>query len=284
MTADPPRVASGTSRALVRACHPEPTVAVTAFAATLAAVARTPLTTWFAVIVAVLAGQLVIGWSNDLIDASRDRIAGRADKPMATGSLTAAVLGRALLGAVLVVLVASALLGWRAGLANLWIVGWGVAYNAGLKATALSWLPYAAAFGALPAVATLALPAARLPGLWVVAAGALLGVAANLTNALPDLVDDERTGVRGLPHRLGARWSLRTAAVLLVVVTVLVVFGPPGDPRPVGWIGLVVVLGIVAGWLRQALGAPASRTAFVGIMVITGIDLVLLVLSRSGLR
>ena len=42
------------------------------------------------------------------------------------------------------------------------------------------------------------------PPAWMMATGAVLGVGAHLLNALPDLADDDATGVRGLPQRLGA--------------------------------------------------------------------------------
>ena len=59
--------------ALLRAAHGVPTLAVTVLALLLAVTAdlgpaRTALVT-----AAVLAGQLSIGWSNDLVDAGRDR-------------------------------------------------------------------------------------------------------------------------------------------------------------------------------------------------------------------
>ena len=41
---------------------------------------------------AVLAGQLTIGWGNDLVDAERDRQVGRADKPLAHGELSTAAV------------------------------------------------------------------------------------------------------------------------------------------------------------------------------------------------
>ena len=279
--------AAGRSRALatalVQACHPAPTVAVTLFATVLALRAGNRPGTVVLIAVAVLAGQLSIGWTNDRLDAARDTRAGRTDKPVVTGALPIRVLDSAASAAVVATLGLSALLGWRAGLANLWVLAWGLLYNLGLKATWWSWLPYAAAFGALPAVATLALGDPAVPAAWVVLAGALLGVAANLTNALPDLADDEDTGVRGLPHRLGAARSLFLAAALLVVVTAAVVFGPPGRPAAFGWIALVVVVGLVAGGLGWALGHPADRRSFLAIMAVTALDLVVLSVTADRL-
>ena len=54
------------------------------------------------------------------------------------------------------------------------------------------------------------------------------GAGAHFANVLPDLDDDARTGVRGLPHRLGAARSAVAAAGLLLAATVTLVFGPPG--------------------------------------------------------
>ena len=72
-----------------------------------------------------------------------------------------------------------------------------------------------------------------LPPPWVPVAGALLGVGAHLVNALPDLADDAATGVRGLPHRLGARWTPPVATTVLVLASVLIAWPPhrPGDGR-----------------------------------------------------
>jgi len=40
------------------------------------------------VTIAVLLGQLSIGWQNDWTDAERDRAAGRADKPISAGEIS----------------------------------------------------------------------------------------------------------------------------------------------------------------------------------------------------
>ena len=266
---------------LVRACHPAPTVAVTGFATVLGVVAGNPAAGCVVLAAAVLCGQLSIGWSNDRIDAARDAVAQRPDKPVATGSLPAPALEIAIALAVAAVVPLSLLLGWRAGVTHLAAVGCGWAYNLRLKSSWWSWLPYAAAFGALPAIATLALPAARLPGAWAVAGAALLGVSAHLGNALPDLDDDRRTGVRGLPHRLGARGSLLLATGLSALATVVIVLGPN---RPVGALGSAALsvagLALLAG-VRLASTRPVSRVSFYGVMAMAALNLALL-LARGG--
>ncbi|MFD0527700.1 hypothetical protein ACFQ1I_11740 [Kitasatospora arboriphila] len=98
--------------------------------------------------------QLSIGWSNDCIDSARDTAAGRADKPLARGALTAGALtpravGTAAAAALAAAVPLSLACGTRAGAAHLTGVAAGWAYNLRLKRTAASWLPYAVAFGAL---------------------------------------------------------------------------------------------------------------------------------------
>nr|WP_281386779.1 UbiA family prenyltransferase [Jiangella mangrovi] len=224
------------------------------------------------VVAAVFTGQLTIGWSNDLVDAGRDRAVGRADKPLVTGRVTARTVGVALTAAAAACVVLSLALGLAAGLVHLLLVGCGVGYNLLFKRTALSWLPYAVAFGLLPAVVSLALDPPEWPPAWMMAAGALLGVGAHLVNVLPDLDDDLATGVRGLPHRLGAARARVTAVVVLVAASVLVVLGP-GRPPAWAWAGLAVVAVLAVVALRGR-----GSTPFRAAMAIALVDVVLLVL------
>ena len=269
---------------LARSCHPAPTVAVTVFAAVLAAVAGNSPPRCVLIAAAVLCGQLSIGWSNDRIDATRDRQVERSDKPIAVGEVGARTVDVAITLAVAGAVALSLALGWEAGLVHLGAVGCGWAYNLGLKATPFSWLPYAIAFGALPGVVTLALPEHRGPAPWIVAAGALLGIAANLTNALPDLAGDRATGVRGLPHRIGARPSLLAAVVLLVAATGCVAFGPLGAPYVLSWVvfGIAIVAGAIGAWLFWA--RPESRMPFYAIIAVVALDVVLIIVTGHHLR
>ena len=123
-------------------------------------------------------------------------------------------------------------LGWRAGLAHLVAVAAAWSYNLWLKGTVLSWLPFALAFGLLPAVVTLALDPPVAPPWWLVAAGALLGVGAHLVNVLPDLEDDRATGINGFGHRIGRRATAVLAPLVLVAATVLVVARSGRRARP----------------------------------------------------
>ncbi|MQA28183.1 MAG: hypothetical protein GEU94_22670, partial [Micromonosporaceae bacterium] len=197
---------------------------------------------------AVLAGQLSIGWSNDWFDAARDRAAGRRSKPLVSGALPVSAVAVAASLAGFVTAVWSLSLGVAAGALHIAGVAAGWLYNWPLKATAASVLPYLVGFGALPAFAVIA--AGRQPPAWLIAAGALLGASGHFANVLPDLADDARTGVRGLPHRLGAAGSRVTVVCCLLLAGGAVVFGPDGPtPRP----GLAVLAGAAVALVGSIL-------------------------------
>lgn len=217
---------------------------------------------------------MTIGWTNDLIDRGRDSAVGRADKPLATGELSVGPV-RAVCGtAVAATVVLSLLCGLVAGLVHLGCVAAGWSYNLGLKATVWSWAPYAVAFGGLTVFVSLAGPTGTVPPAWIPLVAALLGVGAHLVNALPDLADDEATGVRGLPHRLGARRTRIAAVVVLGAASVVVVANSPAAPWPVRIVALLVVA-VLAGVALTARG----RTPFWVAVAIALVDAVLLVLA-----
>ncbi|MDT0212303.1 UbiA family prenyltransferase [Rothia sp. ARF10] len=255
--------------ALLRAAHAGPALAVTVLTALLAVSASLGSARGALVTAAVLAGQLSVGWSNDLRDRSRDAAVGRADKPLATGELSVALVQRACAFAVVATVVLSLACGVLPGLVHLFCVASAWTYNLWLKATAASWLPYAVSFGGLPVFVHLA--GGGAPPAEVVAGGALLGVGAHLLNVVPDLADDEATGVRGLPHRLGARRSTLLAVVLLVAATAaLLVTGT------VGLAGTAVGALVVAGLAGLAL-VGRGRAPFYSAVGIALTDVVLLV-------
>ena len=243
--------------ALLTAAHIGPGLAVTTVVGVLAATHDLAAATAVAVTAGVFAGQLTIGWGNDLLDAGRDRLVGRTDKPVATGELSPRVVATCLAVAGAACVALSLAAGWRSGLVHLLLgVAAGHAYNLGVKATVFSWLPYAVAFGSLPAVVTLAGPAPDAPPWWMVSAAAGLGIAAHLLNTLPDFADDAATGVQGLPHRLGAGRTRVLATFLLVAASAVAVIGAPGRPSAWAWTAFGLVLALAALALTGRGKAP----------------------------
>lgn len=274
----PRATAAGVVRGLALSCHPGPTVAVTALTTALAAGSGTTLRATVAVALAVLAGQLSIGWSNDWIDAARDRTVARPDKPVAIGLVTETQVRHAAVGALIAAGVLSAALGWRVAVVHLLaVVGSGWAYNLRLKGTWWSWAPYVLCFGMLPSVATLALPGHPFAPGWATGAGALLGLGAHLANVLPDLDDDATTGVRGFPHRLGRTRTVLLAPVALLAATVCVVLGPRGAPAVVGWMGLGLAAALAGTAAAVALKTPRSRLPFRLTIGVAVVDVALLI-------
>ncbi|MDV3220262.1 UbiA family prenyltransferase [Intrasporangium sp.] len=261
----------GVIRGLLLASHPGPTAAVTSFTAILAAAAGHSLARGVLVTSAVLFGQLSIGWSNDLVDAARDRAVGRADKPVARGDVSETTVRAATVLALLTCIVLSLACGPESAAVHLLLgVASGWAYNLWFKRTALSPLPYAVAFAALPAVVTLALPTPAWPPAWVLLTGALLGTGAHLLNALPDLADDEATGVRGLPHRLGpAAVRLLAPGVLLAGSVVAAIGHGPGT-----WAATLLVTCVVLAGIAVAGRGKVPFVAAVGIALANVLSLV----------
>jgi 4-hydroxybenzoate polyprenyltransferase len=276
-----PGGAVGTLRALALATHLGPTVAVTTVATLLAVAAGLPGGRVALVCLAVLAGQASIGWSNDWLDADRDRAVARSDKPVVQGAVDPARLRTAALAAAAVAVVLSLLLGIIPGLLLLVLVASGWAYNAGLKRTAASVVPYVTGFGALPAGVVAAAPGTPIAPWWLVTAGGALGAAAHLANVAPDLEEDLATGVRGLPHRLGSRMSALTAGLLLGGASVLLVVGPDGPPTAAGWAGLALAVPAV-GMAALSGTERFRRLAFPAVMLLTVLDVVLIVLSGAA--
>lgn len=255
-----------------------PTVAVTVFTSVLAAAMGAGWARIGLLASAVLAGQLSVGWLNDLVDRHRDRAAGRADKPVALGLLSPRTVAAAIAAAAAACVPLSLSLGLGAGSAHLAAVAGAWAYNLGLKRTWLSWTPYALGFGLLPVVVWLVAPAAGLPPAWMIGAAALLGVGAHAANVLPDLDADRAAGVLGLPHRMSAPALRLSTAALLLGAMLLLTFGPAGQPS--GWelgsMALAALLAVpAAGAGRRLLPPRAPLLAVVGIAVLAVAMLVL---------
>lgn len=286
-------MASSTAvRALVRASHPGPCLAVTAITVVLAVAAGALDAAGIGAVallsVAVLAGQLSIGWSNDWMDARRDALAGRRDKPLAVGTLRRGLVLACAVGAVGLAFGLALLIGPVTAAWLVPMVGGGWAYDLGLKATPLSGLAYVVGFAPLPGLATSLLPGHPLPRPWAIAAAALLGVGAHFVNVLPDLAHDRVAGVRGLPQalaaaasrtRIGDEGAVRLAAVALLLGASVLIAAAVGPARR--WLILVGLA--LAGLLGVVTAVTRGRTPFRAALGIAGIDVVMFTLGGGDL-
>jgi 4-hydroxybenzoate polyprenyltransferase len=222
---------------------------------------------------AVLAGQLTIGWQNDAIDAERDELGGRTDKPIATGAIRRRSVVLAALVAAVVAIAVSFASGWRAATVHLIAIASAAAYNAWLKSGPFSILPYAVSFGLLPAFVTLGAPGSMFPPWWVVAGASSLGCAAHVLNVLPDRELDLASGVRSLPHYFSPRSDALLAAVFALFASACLAFGP-GTVHPVIVAGFCVT--VVLALAGAVNAGRRSRTGFRAIVALAVVDVALL--------
>lgn len=197
----------------IKAAHAGPTLLVVT-ASFILSLTQFSATEAVEIAVAILAGQLIVGWSNDLVDLPRDKSAGRIKKPLVSGAISVGFLLRALIVAlVMVVLLSfSSPLGLQGSLLHLLGVLSALMYNLKLKSTIFSPLPYALSFGAMPWVIFLAADA--IPPLWLYLSFILFTTAFHFLNVLKDLQWDLDQGVLGMPQRLGRRKSIAVAILL----------------------------------------------------------------------
>ena len=214
---------------LVLACHPLPTLAMTIALTAAAALTGRSGAEVLLVAVTVLTGQLTVGWINDVVDRRRDREVGRQDKPVAREWVDPSTVTFATACVVLLLIPLSIANGTYAGLAHLAAVASAWLYNFWFKRTVLSWLPYAVSFGLLPAFLSYGGLGGGMhgspPTIAMTVLTALLGVGIHFLNTLPDLVEDNRTGVRHLPLRIALRIGAPKLLLYSTIYTALVAAG-----------------------------------------------------------
>ena len=172
--------------------------------------------------IGVFCGQLVVGWSNDVIDYKDDLLHNRQKKPLVSGQKSLRLLQNSLrvMTPLAIVINLFGPLGFVGGGLSVLAIGLAVAYNFYFKFTIFSWLPYAIAFGALPSC--MALSKEQAPELWMWLGGALLGTAAHFLNVVKDMDEDRVSGIKGLPQRLGTKASVVTAIALIALAAVVI--------------------------------------------------------------
>ena len=171
----------------------------------------------------VATGQLVVGWSNDLYDYQDDLKHNRTNKPLVSGLITKQYLEKWLRFMVPFSFLANLLgpLGFKGGLVYMLGIACGVAYNFYFKFNAFSPLPYAIAFAALPS--SIAISKDVTPPVWMWLGGALFGSAAHFINVIKDMEQDQVSGIKGLPQRLGTKSSLIVSVTLIALGVLTIV-------------------------------------------------------------
>lgn len=123
-------------RPLLRAAHFGPTVLVVTISFLISA-SKLSFFDSAKIAIAIFFGQLIVGWSNDLIDFPLDQEAHRISKPLVSGDLEVQVLKVFLALAVMLVLLTSFIAPWglRGAVIHLLGILIAMSYNLRLKAT-----------------------------------------------------------------------------------------------------------------------------------------------------
>jgi 4-hydroxybenzoate polyprenyltransferase len=219
----------GQAVSLLLSCHPLPAASMTVVLTVFAALSGRSAQECALVAGAVLTGQFTVGWINDVVDAERDRKAGRQDKPVAMGWIDPGTVNFATAVMVLLCIPLSIANGTAAGLAHLAAVLSAWLYNLYFKQNVLSWLPYAVSFGLLPAFLSYGGLGGGLhggpPTIAMTVLAALLGVGIHFLNTLPDLVEDNEAGLRHLPLRIALRIGAPRLLWISTAFTAVVALG-----------------------------------------------------------
>jgi 4-hydroxybenzoate polyprenyltransferase len=208
---------------------------------------------WILMFGSTLLIAAAVGSMNDYCDIDLDRHA-KPNKPLVRGDIrprTALVVSclTATVGTLL-----SAFFGWKTLAIALVVLGSGMVYDFWAKGTIWSWVPFAISIPALPLWAFVAADKFKPVVLVTFPLGALVALASNLANTLPDLDDDIRHGLRGLPHRLGLRrsiiviWCSFGAALGLLALTPMVLDSKPRVLFPGLVLGSVLLLVMIVDY------------------------------------
>ena len=207
----------------LRAAHFGPTLIVTTITFVLALSQFSPIDA-LRVAIAIFAGQLVVGWSNDLIDAPLDIAAQRTKKPIVGKEININQLRKSIMFALFAALFLSLIspLGLFGTLIHFLGLLSATLYNLKLKSTILSPLPFVVSFGALPWA--IYLPTGNQPPLWLFIDFMLISVAFHFFNVLKDFQWDINQGVLGLPQQLGRNASLVISISLVISAILVLIF------------------------------------------------------------
>ncbi|GCE25862.1 hypothetical protein KDA_13460 [Dictyobacter alpinus] len=205
-------------------CHPGPVLFHTLAVSIFALLAAWPHLVWgtlFLIIAAHLAMQCSIAVLNDYCDRELDSVSKR-DKPLARGIVSpreALIFGWAWIVLMYLLLLP---LNWLAILISTLYLLLGQSYNLGLKSTPWSGIVFAVAIPLIPVYAYVAVGNMTPFIFCLIPVAALLGVALNLANSLPDIAEDAANHARTLAVVLGERRTRFICPLLILLAALLV--------------------------------------------------------------
>jgi 4-hydroxybenzoate polyprenyltransferase len=196
----------GQLNGLFRAAHRFPALANAVSVALFAAFAGATTQSILLISLSMLLVHAAIGSSNDVVDVEDDRRT-QPNKPIVLGLVSVETVRIAAVVEGTLALILALSVNFGSFLVILAILISGLAYNFWAKRTILSWLPYAVF---IPSVVTAGFFAADAYEPSVMIAyliGALVAIALNLANSIPDIEGDRANGVKSLATVLGVRRS-----------------------------------------------------------------------------
>ena len=235
-------------------CHPGPALFHLLAVTLLILLAAWPHLVWSTIVLLVAAHtvmQLSIAILNDYCDSQRDTLS-KKHKPIPLGLVKpreALIAG--IFCIVLMVLLLLPLPPLALYVSLLYLV-FGQGYNLGLKSTPLSGIVFALAIPLIPLYAFVGVGRIVPLVFWIVPVAALLGVALNLANSLPDIEEDTLSRARTLAVTIGVRGTFLVSSLLLALSALLV--------------GLLALTGLVPAQLWILL--PTLLIVFVGVGVL----------------
>ncbi len=257
--------------------HPGPVALHILAVAILALLAVWPHIAWATlglVVAAHAAMQLSIAVLNDYCDRHLDA-ASKKDKPIPRRLVTAreALIVGILLSACMVFLLL--FLPPLALVVSLlyWLLGLG--YNLGLKSSLFSGIVFALAIPLIPVYAFAGMGHVSPLVFWLIPIAALLGIALNLANSLPDIESDAAQQANTLAVKLGVRRTFLLCPSLIALSAVLIAGLTFGDIVPGRFWPITATLGITCALLITLVAAfgPAkpmtTRKSYFYIVVLT---------------
>jgi 4-hydroxybenzoate polyprenyltransferase len=242
-----------------RVIHPFPTllnVVATAGLAFVAARGTPPAGLLTRMLLMMLCAQAAIGVTNDYFDRALDAET-KPWKPVAAGIVSPGAAVAMAAALILVTVVLAATLGTAGFLLALLGLISGLVYDARLKRTAFSAIPYMIAIPTLPLWVWATLGEWRAALWWLLPVGAMIGLALHLQNTIADIDGDAAHGVQGLAHRLGAERSMLLGWAAFGAALAVTVAIAPVVSYDLRWYGPAA--GIALLCLTTSIGAHSLR-------------------------